>query len=86
VSNQAARPGWEVCEGILLYPTAAYSIDYRYDLGSHPTRLVTVDFAQDWPMIEADLIKILRGVKTPSNMGGPQSGVFVANQSPALAN
>ena len=71
MSNQAARPGWEVCEGILLYPTAAYSIDYRYDLGGHPTRLVTVDFAQDWPLIEADLVKILRGVKRSSTIENP---------------
>ncbi|WBA41379.1 5-methylcytosine restriction system specificity protein McrC [Hymenobacter canadensis] len=58
LQNQPAQPGQQL-EGILLYPAAAQTLDVRYTLGGHPVRVVTLDLAQPWEGIAADLLELL---------------------------
>jgi 5-methylcytosine-specific restriction enzyme subunit McrC len=59
LQNQPALPGQQL-EGILLYPAAAQTLDVRYTLGGHPVRVVTLDLAQPWEGIAADLLGLLQ--------------------------
>lgn len=58
LQNQPTQPGQQL-EGILLYPAAAQTLDVRYTLGGHPVRVVTVNLAQPWPGIAADLLTLV---------------------------
>lgn len=58
LQNQPARPE-KALEGILLYPAAEQPVDLRYTLGSHPVRVVTIDLAQPWEGIAADLLALV---------------------------
>ncbi|SNR75303.1 5-methylcytosine restriction system specificity protein McrC [Hymenobacter mucosus] len=58
LQNQPTAPGQQL-EGILLYPAAAQDIDVRYTLGGHPVRIVTIDLAQPWEQIAADLLALV---------------------------
>ncbi|GAA4002844.1 5-methylcytosine-specific restriction endonuclease system specificity protein McrC [Hymenobacter fastidiosus] len=58
LQNQPVAPG-QALEGILLYPAAAQAVDLRYTLGGHPVRIVTIDLAQPWPAIAADLLGLV---------------------------
>ncbi|MBC6700387.1 5-methylcytosine restriction system specificity protein McrC [Hymenobacter sp. BT190] len=64
LQNQALQPGQQL-EGILLYPAAAQTLDVRYTLGGHPVRVVTVDLAQPWADIAADLLGLLENSNSP---------------------
>ncbi|MDU0370752.1 hypothetical protein ACFPAF_10135 [Hymenobacter endophyticus] len=57
LQNQPTRPGQQL-EGILLYPAATQTLDVRYTLGGHPVRIVTINLAQPWPRIAADLLAL----------------------------
>jgi 5-methylcytosine-specific restriction enzyme subunit McrC len=59
LQNQPTLPGQQL-EGILLYPAATHSLDVRYTLGGHPVRIVTLDLAQPWPRIAADLLALVQ--------------------------
>lgn len=58
LQNQPAQPGQRL-EGILLYPAAAQALDVRYTLGGHPVRVVTINLAQPWQQIAADLLALM---------------------------
>ncbi len=58
------RHAHQVCgaasvEGILLYPTVGRALDEVYRFGLHRTRVRTLDLAQPWPGIHADLVGLL---------------------------
>ncbi|MCA8832343.1 5-methylcytosine restriction system specificity protein McrC [Hymenobacter pini] len=59
LQNQTAPPGQQL-EGILLYPAATQAVNMRYTLGGHPVRIVTIDLAQPWPQIAADLLTLVQ--------------------------
>jgi 5-methylcytosine-specific restriction enzyme subunit McrC len=61
LQNQPTLPGQQL-EGILLYPAAAQTLDVRYTLGGYPVRVVTIDLAQPWEGIAADLLGLLNVV------------------------
>ncbi|MBC8083652.1 MAG: hypothetical protein H7Z21_10610 [Hymenobacter sp.] len=58
LQNQLPLPGQRL-EGILLYPAATHTLDVRYTLGGHPVRIVTINLAQPWPGISADLLGLI---------------------------
>jgi len=62
LKNKSVHPGWNACEGVLLYPTVEMSFDCRFRLGGHPVRTVTLDLNRQWQEIESDLQAILSGV------------------------
>lgn len=53
--NQAIVPGWEHCEGVLLYPAVNHQLDHGYVIAGHRMRVASVDLDKDWPVIEAEL-------------------------------
>ncbi|AHJ95768.1 5-methylcytosine restriction system specificity protein McrC [Hymenobacter swuensis] len=59
LQNQPILPGQQL-EGILLYPAATHSLDVRYTLGGHPVRIVTLNLAQHWEQIAADLLALVQ--------------------------
>ena len=59
LKNQAALPGWEIVEGILLYPAVNHALDYRYTLLGHGVRIASVDLDQPWQGIHAMLGELL---------------------------
>ncbi|QIX61720.1 hypothetical protein HER32_11240 [Hymenobacter sp. BT18] len=59
LQNQRPLPGQQL-EGVLLYPAAEQEVDLRYTLGGHPVRIVTINLAQPWPTIAADLLALVR--------------------------
>lgn len=59
LQNQPTPPGQQL-EGILLYPAATQAVDVRYTLGGHPVRIVTINLAQPWPQIAADLLALVQ--------------------------
>jgi 5-methylcytosine-specific restriction enzyme subunit McrC len=62
LTNQAAVPGWEEVEGMLLYPANGYTLDHSFTLhGRHRIRVATLDLAQPWPAIEGALLGLLDG-------------------------
>lgn len=58
LQNQPVLPAQQL-EGILLYPAATHSLDVRYTLGGHPVRIVTINLAQPWEQIAADLLALV---------------------------
>jgi len=56
LKNQAAVPGWEQAEGILLYPAVDHALDYRYTLLGHHVRIASVDLNLPWRAIHAGLV------------------------------
>jgi 5-methylcytosine-specific restriction enzyme subunit McrC len=61
LKNKSVIPGWNACEGILLYPTVEEAFDCHFKLGGHPVRTVTLDLNRPWQEIERDLLSILSG-------------------------
>ena len=59
LKNQAAVPGWECAEGILLYPAVDHALDYRYTLLGHQVRIASVDLDQSWREIHTMLADVL---------------------------
>ncbi len=55
LTNQAILPGWEHCEGLLLYPAVAHRLNHKYRLAGHQVRVASVDLDQSWPEVEAEL-------------------------------
>ena len=58
LQNQPTVPG-QALEGVLLYPAAEQALDVRYTLGGYPVRIVTLNLAQPWPGIAADLLGLV---------------------------
>ena len=63
LKNQAAIPGWEQAEGILLYPAVDHTLDYRYTLLGHQVRIASVDLNLSWRDIHAGLANIFAEVR-----------------------
>lgn len=45
-------------EGVLLYPRVGSPLDLTYEIQGHSLRVLTIDLAQDWTAIRADLLKL----------------------------
>ena len=58
LKNKQKDPGWENCEGILLYPTVKETLDLNYTLGGHRVRIYTINLNQHWSKI-SDELKLL---------------------------
>ncbi|ALD21990.1 5-methylcytosine restriction system specificity protein McrC [Hymenobacter sp. DG25A] len=58
LQNQPNLPGQQL-EGILLYPATTRTVDLRYTLGGFPVRVATLDLAQPWAGIAADLLALI---------------------------
>ena len=61
LKNKSVDPGWNACEGILLYPTVEMAFDCHFKLGGHPVRTVTLNLNRPWQEIECNLLSILSG-------------------------
>ena len=60
VKNLEVNGGLDkTAEGILLYPTVAKKLDQRYYVQGHTIRVCTIDLAQDWHKVEADLLTLI---------------------------
>ncbi|MCW5968710.1 MAG: 5-methylcytosine-specific restriction endonuclease system specificity protein McrC [Blastocatellales bacterium] len=59
LKNKELDPGWENCEGMLIYPTVNESLDLNFNLHGHPVRIRTVNLNQDWRHIKQDLLKLI---------------------------
>jgi 5-methylcytosine-specific restriction enzyme subunit McrC len=66
-SAQKRWPG-QLCEGILLYPVAASSVNLRYTIEGYPVRIWTLDLAQPWPEVRKALLELIRH---PASEFGP---------------
>jgi 5-methylcytosine-specific restriction enzyme subunit McrC len=49
----------EHCEGLLLYPTVAHSVDFLFETQGHAVRVVTLNLNQDWNEIRNQMLKLL---------------------------
>ena len=58
LQNQPAAPG-QALEGVLLYPGLVPTPALAYTLGGHPVRVVTLNLAQPWPGIAAELLALV---------------------------
>ncbi len=47
------------CEGILLYPTAGYDLDLKYEMQGHKVSIKTVNLAKEWQDIHESLMNII---------------------------
>jgi 5-methylcytosine-specific restriction enzyme subunit McrC len=46
-------------EGILLYPTAGYDLDLKYEIQGHKVSIKTVNLAKEWQDIHESLMNII---------------------------
>jgi len=56
--QQAAEPGWEQAEGVLLYPRTSQDFAVDFTTHGHRIRALTLDLAQPWQNIHAGLLRI----------------------------
>ena len=59
LKNKEKDPGWENCEGILLYPTVQESYDFNYTLAGHKVRIYTLNLNQHWTKISEELKQLV---------------------------
>lgn len=59
--NQAVVPGWEHCEGVLLYPATGVRFDLRYEFGAHAVRIASLDLSAPWREVEESLRALAAG-------------------------
>lgn len=60
LQNAESRGGsYEDAEGMLLYPTTELHIDDSFEVRGHQLRIRTLDLAQEWTGIHADLLRIV---------------------------
>jgi 5-methylcytosine-specific restriction enzyme subunit McrC len=43
----------------LIYPVGDSTVDAAYEIDGFPIRIYTLNLAQDWAFIEADLLKLI---------------------------
>jgi 5-methylcytosine-specific restriction enzyme subunit McrC len=61
VKNLEAKGGsYQHCEGILLYPTVRRQLDEECLIGGHRIAFKTINLAQNWRQIHADLLQIIQ--------------------------
>lgn len=70
LQNQAQVTGWELVEGMLLYPTVGGSLDLRYTLLGKSVRVATLDLDQRWDAIHEQLLGLL--TNNPHRDGTPR--------------
>jgi 5-methylcytosine-specific restriction enzyme subunit McrC len=59
VKNQRNVPGWEACEGVLLYPTVDADFTHAYNMDGNRILAATVDLSQSWTTIRDRLLKLI---------------------------
>ena len=59
LKNAAADPLFVGCEGMLLYPRNGTVLRETYRIQGHPITVATIDLAQPWPAIAADLLSLI---------------------------
>jgi len=60
LKNLEPRGGIDAqAEGILLYPTVDQVLDVRYRVQGHPVAVRTLDLAQDWRNVHAQLLAMI---------------------------
>jgi 5-methylcytosine-specific restriction enzyme subunit McrC len=58
LKNAAADPAFADCEGMLLYPEVGHSMREAFLINGHAMTVATIDLAQPWQMISADLLDL----------------------------
>lgn len=59
LANKERDPGWERCEGLLLYPTVGEKMDLAYQMLGHLVQVKTINLAQDWHGIDRDMREVI---------------------------
>ena len=59
LKNHGATTAQSATEGILLYPVTDQELDLSYQLHGHTVSIKTLNLAQPWPNIRADLLKVI---------------------------
>lgn len=59
VKNKEIEPGWEHCEGILLYPTVETALDFGYRIQGHLVKVKSVNLNQNWQLIHQEMLGVI---------------------------
>lgn len=59
VKNQGAVPGWDACEGLLLYPTVSEEFHHVYNMSGNRIVAATVNLDRDWKDIHSRLLELI---------------------------
>ena len=59
--QQAAKPGWERAEGVLLYPRTTRAFAVEFTTHGHRIRALTLDLTKPWTNIHDSLVQIVAG-------------------------
>jgi 5-methylcytosine-specific restriction enzyme subunit McrC len=51
-----------ILEGMLIYPVGEQTVDLRFTIEGYPIRVYTLNLAQPWNAIEADLLNVVKGL------------------------
>jgi 5-methylcytosine-specific restriction enzyme subunit McrC len=57
--NKEVEPGWETCEGILLYPLVDVPLNLNYSMGTHKVKVRTIDLNHNWQTIKANMLALI---------------------------
>ena len=57
------------CDGLLLYPTTAHSVDFTFTTQGHAVRVATVDLAKSWPEIRYRMLGFLEPWQVGATLG-----------------
>jgi 5-methylcytosine-specific restriction enzyme subunit McrC len=60
VQNYAAAAAGRDIKGLLLYPQSARSLDASFSIHGHVYRIATLNLAQSWSGVEADLLELAK--------------------------
>jgi 5-methylcytosine-specific restriction enzyme subunit McrC len=63
--NKEIEPGWEDCEGMLLYPTVNQTLELNYTTGGHKVMIRTLDLNQEWTKIKRDMLNLIGVIESP---------------------
>jgi 5-methylcytosine-specific restriction enzyme subunit McrC len=59
LKNKESDPGWEQCEGILLYPVVQQTVRLTYNIQGHRCQISTINLNQEWQDIEKEMLGII---------------------------
>ncbi|MBX3571654.1 MAG: hypothetical protein KF694_04800 [Mesorhizobium sp.] len=62
LKNAAADPAFSACEGMLLYPEVGRGLREAFNIQNHAVTVATINLAQPWTKISADLLGLLKAV------------------------
>ena len=57
--QQSYEPGWELAEGVLLYPRTTRDFAIEFTTHGHRIRAMSLDLAQTWQKIHVALLQIV---------------------------